>query len=107
MTSGCAVTSLHSLYVESKKLKLLIHSAARPSQSRPPRESFLQPVAGEAPVAGDGSGTAAHFPSYLLARQAFEDPQFHHLPKRRIDGGEPVQNIIDLEQRVLWGRMRP
>jgi len=48
-------------------------------------------------VAGYGSGTAAHFPGDLLARQAFKDPQFHHPPERRINGGKPIQRIVDFD----------
>jgi len=46
-------------------------------------------------MAGHGSGSAAHFPSDLLARQAFEDPQLDYPPECGVDRGKPVQNIVD------------
>jgi len=55
-------------------------------------------------MAGHGSGSAVHLPGDLLARQAFKDPQFHDPPKCGVDGGEPVQNIVDFKQRMFcWG----
>ena len=43
------------------------------------------------------SGAALYFLGDLLAGQAFEDPQFHHPPECGINGGEPVQNIVDFD----------
>ena len=57
-------------------------------------------------MARDRSGTAAHFAGDLLARQAFKDPQFHDPPKCGVDGGEPVQNIVDFKQRMFCGATR-
>jgi hypothetical protein len=81
-------------------------ASAHSSQSRRPGEGCLQPVSGEAPVAGHGSGSAAHLAGDLLARQAFEHSEFHCPPKGRVDGSEPVQNIVDFNQRMFRGGMR-
>jgi hypothetical protein len=57
-------------------------------------------------VAGNSSSAAAHFPGDLFVRQTFEDPQLYHSPECRMDGGEPVHNIVEFEQRMLDGRRR-
>src|SRR4051794_39302252 len=60
------------------QLRTWLTASARPLQSRRSREGFLEPVSGEVPVAGNGSGAAAHFPGNLFARKAFEDPEFYY-----------------------------
>jgi hypothetical protein len=54
-------------------------------------------------MAGNRCSAAAYFAGDLLACQAFEDTQFDHPPECGIDGREPVQNILDFDERLFGG----
>lgn len=68
----------------------------------PGSERILKPLAGEAPVAGDGAYRAIEATGDLFSSEALENFHFDDCAEGGINFSEAIEHLIDVGETLVW-----